>query len=278
MCTLVANFRFAKILILESLPPNEFHTGAALHQQIDALLQHYNVDLKIQYISFQGRRDFRKLIDKASSAVRKTGMTPLLQIECHGGDDGLTFANGDFIDWKTLCDILRPLNELTRLNLFICISACFGAYLNREFLPLEPAPFFGVLSTTQEQYPDELLRGFSAFYRTLIETLDGDQAQAAVAAAAPDFYLTDVRRQFILIYGNYLTRMCTPEMYWRRAGGMLAEAQRKGIAAGTVYYYRQLLQEHEVDKFEGFKRQFFMLELFPENATRFPITLTDVGR
>jgi len=274
----MANFKFAKIVIIESIPDGQFHSGAALYGQIEAQLRHYERPVTCQYIAVKSRKEFRKEIEKVGKAATEEGRIPLLQVECHGNDDGLELLNGDRIPWPLLCAILFPLNQMTGLNLFVCISACFGAFLLKEYMVFNPAPFFGLLSATEEQGPDELFRGFSAFYRVLIETLDGDKATAAVRENAPKFYLTDVLGHFVRSYRAYLANYCTDEMYWERAEKVRQIDLRKAGTAGTIYFYYERLKAQEMDKIKNAMEIFFMLKQFPENVDRFPVTLADLGR
>lgn len=274
----MANFRFAKIVVIESIPDGQFPSGTALYGQIEAQLKHYERPITCQYFAVKSRKEFRRAIDKVRKAAREEGRIPLLHIECHGNDDGLELLNGDRISWPLLCEILYPVNRLTGLNLFVCISACFGAFLLKEYMILNPAPFFGLLSATEEQGPEELFRGFSAFYRVLIETLDGDRATAAVKEGAPKFYLTDALGHFVRSYRAYLANYCTDEKYWERAEKVRQIDLRKAGIAGTIYLYYDRLKGQELEKLKHAMETFFMLDQFPENVDRFPVALADLGR
>jgi hypothetical protein len=274
----MARFKFAKILIIESIPVGQFASGKSLYEMIEPQLKHYERPITCKYVSVESRKEFRKAIEKAGKEAREEGRIPLLHIECHGNDDGLELTNGDRIEWPLLRQLLYPLNRMTMLNMFVCISACWGAYLLKEFVPTEPAPFFGLLSATEEQGPEELFRGFLFFYSTLLETLDGDKAEAAAKEAAPNFYLTDALGHFIKVIRLFRQTHCTNEQYWEKAEKARQSDLRVNGRAASIYFYHSVLKERELPQLQQLMRTFFMLDQFPENVDRFPVTLVDLGR
>lgn len=82
---------------------------------------------------------------------------------------------------------------------------------------------------------------------------------------------------FRIAYAKYLANFCTPEELQKRA----EEICRKLVSMGSTVVptpneVSQLLQRTETSSYEKYFRQFFMIDLYPENAERFPIPFDDV--
>jgi hypothetical protein len=129
-------------------------------------------------------------------------------------------------------------------------------------------------------YPDELLRGFRTFYQTLLSTNDAGEAISALKAInlATDqsFYLGEATDFFARTYKAYLARLCTPAKYRERARDMHEEQKERGLVVATVDELEQILVQTEKVYFEKAREHYFMIDLLPENAARFPITWADV--
>jgi hypothetical protein len=275
----MVNLHFSKLLIAESIPAGEFRSGRCLYEALEPLPAVLNLPIQIAYTSVPTRAAFEAFIGGTIDEIAH-GHTPVLHIECHGNDDGIGLANGrDFIAWEELRDYLAPLNVATRMNLMVSIAACYGVYAIKELLPSARAPFLAALSTDREAHPDELYRGFAAFYRTLLETLDGDQALQQIRHNGPGapFFFIDALAHFKLIYRNYLARMCTPKEYRRRALRIQEEQRESGGRVADVDDIAKLLLANQQSDFERLWREHFLIDLYPGNAARFPVTYADVA-
>lgn len=274
----MVNLHFSKLLIAESIPVGEYPSGRHLYETLEPLPAALNLPIQIAYANVPTRAAFEAFIGEAMGEIAG-GHTPVLHIECHGNDDGIGLANGrDFIAWEELRDYLVPLNVATRMNLMVSIAACYGVFAIRELLPSARAPFLAALSTDREAYPDELYRGFVAFYRTLLETLDGDQALEQIRHDGPGapFFFIDALSHFKLIYRNYIARMCTAEQYRRRAELIQEEQREQGVRVVNLDAIVQRLIADQQPAFERLWREHFLIDLYPGNAERFPVSYHEV--
>jgi hypothetical protein len=275
------NIRFARFVILDSTPQGQAQNGVQLFQALEPLLQSLPDPLPIERTEIPTRSSLNDAIHKVMNTAVRTDRIPLLHIECHGNDDGIALANGDFVYWDELCEHLTRLNITTRLNLFVSIAACLGAYLISQFVPTQRAPVSACLSITKKAYPDELFRGFFAFYRSLLTTLDGDAALRELkrvnVAEDQSFYLGEAMDFFKLVYRGYLTKECTPEKYRQRALYIQEDQKEKRLPVGQLEGIYQWLVATTGPYFERSREHYFMVDLFPENAERFPVSFADVS-
>lgn len=272
--------RFARFVILDSLPAKEFQSGRHLHEVLQPYCSAYKDPIPIDRVIVPTRQALFDALEQAKVDAVRTNRVPLIHIECHGNDDGLKLANDDFVFWEPLSAALASLNATTRLNLFVSVAACFGAHLSSQFQPLKRAPVSVCLSTTKTAYPDELLGGFRTFYQKLLSTADAGQAISALkeinVATDQSFYLGEATDFFVRTYKAYLTRFCTPENYRERAQDMHEEQKERGLAVASVKELEQILVRTEKVYFERARERYFMTDLFPENSARFPVKWASV--
>lgn len=272
----VIGLRFSKILIIESLPVGETRTGLLLYQALAPLPSQLNRPVVIEHRAVNSRQDLAHALDQALHEVIHEGHTPLLHFECHGNPDGLEIRAADeFIPWGELSPRLTDLNVATRLNLFVGMSACYGAFLVSQLLPTNPAPFIACLSTKRPEYDHDLLVAFQAFYTTLLTSLSGDAARAALQSTglADHFYFGDALYWFKLAYSRYLTTQCSPDEYLKRAQRIIRDAKEQ---TRPVEEIAQHLRDTERESFEQNKARYFMTDIYPANAERFTVAFEQV--
>jgi hypothetical protein len=272
------NVRFSKIYIAESIPSGEDQTGRRLYQALQPLPAALKRPIQIVHVDVPTRVAFEAFLEGVVRDI-SCGHTPLLHIECHGNDDGIGLANRkDFIAWYELRDYLVPINIATRMNLIVSIAACYGAYAIKELVPSARAPFLAALSTDRTAYPEELYQGFAAFYTTLLETLDGDEAlqQLKHNSLGAPFFFIDALGHFKLIYRNYLAKQCTPEQYRQRAQVIQDSQRDSGCPITDLDEIYKFLVEDQQPAFERLWREHFLVDLYPANAERFPASYADV--
>ena len=218
---------------------------------------------------------FYEILDEITLRASSNGDVPLVHIECHGNDEALVLADGSTLRHEVLYKILVRLNIATRMRLFVCIAACFGAYLARTLDPTERAPFVALLSPTDSVYPDDLFRAYSSFYRVLLSSYDGDAALTAIEKGFQNEEIVrpvDAAYFFRVAFLRYVERQCTPEAYLERAQKIHMEQISEGTRVTPVGTIARMLADTEQHYFDQFRTQYFMIDLFPENNARFPIT------
>jgi hypothetical protein len=112
------HIRFARFLILESIPAWETLTGRQLFEALEPIPDTHHVPTTIEYVSVPGCTALESCLHDVRADAIRTNRIPLLHIECHGNDDCISLASGDFMPWDELCEHFN-LNVMTRLNLFL---------------------------------------------------------------------------------------------------------------------------------------------------------------
>ncbi|MDT4288286.1 hypothetical protein RO575_01835 [Methylomonas sp. MO1] len=273
---------FSKIYVLESLPQNERHTGKLLWEDIDNVICYHNRPVKTELMQAMSRSDFLGCLARIQMAA-EGGEYPILHIECHGADDqsGLILADGLSLTWAELKSFLTRINVATRCNLLVVMAACYGGNLGHLIVPTEKAPFWGFIGPTGEIYPNELLSTFNAFYGELLASLDGDISLEALSAkplSSGGYYFASALHFFTVAYAGYLKEFCSELALDQRAGRISRELRKTGSqnrpGKGAL---RRWLKQTEAQSFYTYHREFFMLDLFPENASRFALSLHDIN-
>ena len=93
---------FSRIVILESLPENEWKTFNFLRDDIEAVSVFHDRDVSIDTVSAKTEKDFWGELEKLKNIVVESGDYPILHIECHGSEDkkGLVLSDNTFISWE----------------------------------------------------------------------------------------------------------------------------------------------------------------------------------
>ena len=271
----------SKIAVLQSLPRGQLQTGKQLSEDIETLNVFHSRGLDVSFYDVPTKQDFLSALSTLQGeAVR--GVYPLLHIECHGSSDqtGIVLADGSFLGWKELKPFLTTINVATRCNLFIVMACCSGGHLAQLLLPTERAPCWALIGPTTTVYADEILSNMNSFYTTFLGTLDGDQSLESLTGPKlreGRFAFMPAGGFFRIAYAKYLANFCTPEELLKRG----EEMHQKLVSMGSKVLpspqeLANILQNTEASSYEKYFREFFMIDLYPENAERFPIPYDDI--
>lgn len=271
----------SKIAVLQSLPKGELQTGKRLNEDIQTLNVFHGRGLDVSFHDVPTKQDFLAALATIQGEALR-GVYPLLHIECHGAADetGIVLADGSFLAWKELKPLLTAINVATRCNLLVVMACCSGGYLAQTLLPTERAPCWALIGPTTTVYTDEILSNLNSFYATFLGTLDGDrslESLTSVKLRSGRFAFMPAGGFFRIAYAKYLANFCTPEELLKRGEGM----RQKLISMGadivpSAQEMADLLQRTETSSYEKYFREFFMVDLYPENAERFPIPYEDI--
>ena len=75
---------FSKIVVIQSLGENDFHTGIKLHEDIDVLNVAYDKGLKVEFVDVLDKVGLIKCLEDQIVDAQVSGFRPLLHIEAHG--------------------------------------------------------------------------------------------------------------------------------------------------------------------------------------------------
>ncbi|MFH1468346.1 MAG: hypothetical protein ABIO70_28415 [Pseudomonadota bacterium] len=283
---------FNFIYVVQSLRPGEKATGARLHEEeLQGLLEELasvGAEIGSELVNVAGRRDLLDFLERVRNEVGSIGRFPVLHVEIHGTDDktGLRLASGEFVPWSDLVSPLTAINAEMRNNLFLTLAVCSGAYLAQILSAAHPAPFWGLVGPHDREWDGVLLDGFTAFYKVFLTELDGRKAlhalrEATDAAQANAKYLFfDAESTFRKAFRAYVEQKCSAEAVETRLKWISEQA--RGLDALTKEQREALtadVRDRMLDPrpaFQDFRRVHFMIDKFPENDARFPMTFEEV--
>ena len=79
------------------------------------------------------------------------------------------------------------------------------------------------------------------------------------------------------VYKNYVQELCTDRAYKDRALNMLRELKKRDLSSKPdIGQLKKTLKSKQKHFFEKYKKQYFMMDLFPENRSRFKIKYEDI--
>ena len=124
---------FNRIYVIESLPVGEEKTGTELHNDL----------LRWQELRYEGftsvlveprnKSDWNTMMSNILNDTENGGVLPIIHFEIHGSTnkDGLVLASHELVTWSEMRDVLEKINIASRMNLFVTLAVCHGAYLLR---------------------------------------------------------------------------------------------------------------------------------------------------
>lgn len=274
---------FNKVWVIESLRAGDMETGKSLYNDVLLPLSHSNPDLHVEIDCPVDRDALFGALERVEKDCKR-GLFPILHFECHGNKEGFQLGNDEIIEWDEIRDALIQISIASNLNFVIIVAACNGIHLINVCTQLDRAPFWAVIGPEEEVMELEVKRDFAAFYRKFFECLNADDAILALNRGIhgrdrPYHFLSSIglfRRAYIA----YHTSSCQGKGKKARLENLVTQAMRdpKCNALG-VNKIRRLIKgklSQEERHFQKMKKRFFLMDLYPKNLTRFPITYDDI--
>ena len=282
------SLHFDSIHVIESLRRSDRKTGSELVSNIlRPIIVGKKLDIRVEFHTPVTKDQFVHTLWKIAAESREKGSSPILHIEVHGDESGIQVSSYECISWAELKAALTEINILSRLNLLVILAACKGAHLVRILWPTDRAPVWALIGPTEDITDKNIRIDFTSFYNEFLTTFDGRAAlealnQKKVGGGAWRYQYYPARYFFRSVYHKYL-RDLTSET---------ALCQREEHLVADVLASRPDLRHHEADlrarvqgdlrdhqtHFEQAKNHFFMLDLYPDNRDRFPLTLEECQR
>jgi len=276
-----STFSLDSVVIIESLRPGELKTGAEL---FDATIAPHILQERLhgRLYTVSTRAEFLGALEAVRQFAAE-GHSPLIHLEAHGDESGLEVGSGEHVPWVELGPALAGINIASRMNLLVVAAACNGWYLTESLRPTVRSPAWGVLGPPASVGGDVLHVAMKRFYSELLPNLDVMRAMRVLNhsddSAAWTYRITSADLLFCNSFRAYLQSLMDEESQEARVNRLVAEAARtSGLdvvqTAITRAEFRHSLDDHEF-WYTKYKTHFLMLDLFPENAVRFPLTLAD---
>ena len=232
-----------------------------------------------------------------------------LRDPCEKVADGLGANLNDRLLWEEFATDLRPLNRVTGVRLGIMAASCSGLWGIRAVQPTDPSPFLAIIGPNRKVNAGEVIDSSRAFYTKILAGGSGNEAIRAmnevIPARHPDlpehcpnaaepiepplptFGAINCEDLFRSVLQGYLDQCASDGFQAERVKRMVAKAHlnswatrgRYLSAEETAKNYETFWDflEDQPKRFEETRRNFFMLDEFPDNERRFPLTITRVG-
>lgn len=189
-----------KVYIIESLRSgnnSDKRTGEDLKDTLRQMCVDKGIssEFDYQYIPINDKQNFKIAFDAIKEEVENSNKQPIIQLECHGYENGTGFAlsSGENVTWKELFDCLRIINIASSNLLLLNLSMCFGDTVICYIDPTKRAPFRGVTCTKGETYPGYIEKAWEHFYDNLVNS----SAEYGYSKLAQESNLLYVPQDFI---------------------------------------------------------------------------------
>jgi hypothetical protein len=239
------SFSFNSIVVVQLLDGDEEPTGRFLFEEPIAPIC-ATKGIAARFVPLSSNRELVAFLEQLAAECETAGLRPVLHLEMHGAADGLAPMNDVSVPWTDVRESLQRINAATEVNLLITLGTCFGARLVYTVDPAGVAPFWGMVGPTYEILPSDVLLGYRAFYRALVEKSDLwgaiDQLRSVTYPDTPQLWGADFA-EIIL-----------------------------ALAFASFLESNQPAATEAAELLSGFKQRFLMLDRYPENANRFPLS------
>lgn len=265
--------RFNQILIVDSIPQGDRNTARELYEDLLLRSQIFAPAPMISHRRVESNQQLLELIREQTREVTSTGNIPILHVECHGNNDGLTLSDGSFLSWMEIKEPLIELNIATRMNLLVVVSACDGSAITHTLSMVDRAPLYGLIGPIRPVLPNELMRSYLALYETLLRTRSARDAVEAMREATPDtFVFRSAKWLFQFVWDHYQATHETPDARRQRGEKMAANppADYNGRPIAPEEFANLLLEKNR-EFFDQYRRKFFLCDIFEDHEDRFNV-------
>jgi len=264
---------FSDITIIESVDAGK--SGRRLADDIAAQIAASERNLTVEYRSVGDANQFNAELKRLADSTRFGRRRPMIHLECHGSAEGIHLESGEHIAWNDLKPRLIEINLASRCNLLVVMAACYGAHLIATLDLTDRAPCWGFFGPPEEVSVEQLEHAYGPFYRSVIS--DKNPIEAAKKLLAPvdghqQYLLMTAEVFFTELFARYLAHNCLEQTLHARAHAMAQKAIQENAPRkpGPGRMLRNL-RKIQPSSFKKFAEGFFMVDLFPENAERFPV-------
>jgi hypothetical protein len=122
-----------------------------------------------------------------------SGLRPIIHFDTHGGKkDGLYIADSkQFVPWRDLAAMLRPINIASGNNLCVVSAACFSLHTIRNVRLAAATPFFALIAPERTVTFGFIESHMFDFYEKLLTSGDITSAFEDHLAPLLNFYLAE---------------------------------------------------------------------------------------
>ena len=271
---------FNRIYVVESLLAGDEKTGTQLHNDLLRWQGYKYNGFESVLLEPKTKIEWSRMMGDILADTQNKGIRPIIHFEIHGSTkkDGLVLASGELVLWEEIGAILTEINIASKMNLFISLAVCHGAYLLTQYHLDQRAFCFGVLGSFDPLPVDDLKIRFYEFYEELFSTFDIVKAYQRLLNANPnikiDYECISAVEIFYKNYRNYVLKQVNdPERVKERA---LEAANENGVVLTTRQQKRafqrnfaKVLHQKKNEYYVEHSTKFLMTDLFPEKKEDF---------
>ena len=266
------------LLIVQSLRKRDWNTGARLFAKLQRRIVDGATLLPPALYEVPSAQAFVDLLGRLENDGRSQPLSPILHLEMHGDEDGISFSDGSRLAWPALASNLRPINGQSRNNLILVMAVCKGYHLLKgAFVDiLAPCPYWGLVGAEVDLTEAQIEKSFEAFYLTLHQG-NGRTALAAFAAASGNSFLfASAEQVFAYAFHAYVTQKGSARARLDRVEALVSGLIEAGMSTKHITNVRRRLKaevrlEGQQLHYERLRREFLWIQPFPEIAPRFPL-------
>lgn len=235
------------------------------------------------------KNTFRDIEGKA----KDSGDVPIIHIESHGSRSGIRLESGGEFTREELSGWFCRINVACQNNLMVFLASCSGGFTATTFLDFltkegkeQRAPMLAFIGPNKDITLGHLHPKIEAFYTTLLKKEKRDLYKAVEvlndgvnSSMAQFFYCTGVQvfHDFMEQYiaGDMAGRLKDRQSFLAYIEGIKAQFfDKKGFPADEVAVRQFVLTSLDEDIYRGMLNEiwtnYFMVDLYPDNRSRFP--------
>jgi hypothetical protein len=276
-----SSLSFDSVVLIESLKPTSEPTGTNLFENTIAP----TLDKHGMFGALYQVRSRAAFFDSLKQTLQMTrdGHAPILHLEAHGDAEGLELASGEHVKWAELAPSLGEINLGCQMNLLVVAAACEGWYLGSALHPIDRSPVWGVLGPPAIAKAGNLYMAMTNFYRDLLESFNLRNALVVMNRNSEisqwSYQLSSAEILFCQVFRHYMRDLVIGETQEERVSRLVAEiarAQNLDVTQ-TMQLRAEIGDDLSNHKwwFNYYRTRFLMLDLFPQNLSRFKFSFED---
>jgi hypothetical protein len=263
------------VWIIEWLPSEDLRTGLKLHEWMESQRKGWST-----LAPCKSKREVLQSIEKATVFAKRTGISPVLHIEAHGGHCGLEGPDissaRELLGWGELTEPLQRLNIVTRCNLILVVAACTGFAAVQALARGPRAPVMALVGPDTDVMPRDLLEGTKEMYRRWQDanpTLEQITASATQQSGTFAFVIQPFTELFYEVTVEQLVVSMRPDEKIERTKRLRRMITDEGVALTPEIESRlaQLPRSLWPQEPQKVWDEMFMIDLYPENRERFSL-------
>ncbi|MEX2591285.1 MAG: hypothetical protein WD426_00835 [Anditalea sp.] len=153
------------IAIIESLNEDvDKKTGTEIYNDALKLNMLKYDNLFSEFFTPNSKADFFETLELIKNSLEQGKFIPVIHIESHGSEEGISLSNGELVTWKELFVHTTEINILLKNKLILILGLCSGNAIISAINPDGRSPFGIVIGVYNEIKQIELINALSEFY------------------------------------------------------------------------------------------------------------------